>query len=283
MGYGTQEFRYLLRNQRPLAALRVHRCMQPVVRNNTDLRRREMLLLPGLLVKWYSLYGQAPDPSSWVWSFFPDGPFWLQGVKRYRQNAVRVLTDIYRTSVNGSSILTAFSSRRESITSDPQRTHFENQRGRRRDRILTLSNITLPVDAAKLPGHAVFYHIGVPNEADRTLRQQDEASQILAVKDMIDVQLEIVSRPQATSRQINLFYTVAGQGSLVEQDDLNSMETCASKQNLACRPLQALDRNYEGETLLEVYRFCQRFRRIVFHTFTIKHQCSCVPWEETTI
>jgi hypothetical protein len=45
-----------------------------------SLRMRELTYLPGLLLKWYMLYGNAPDFTSWVYDVYPDGELWRQGI-----------------------------------------------------------------------------------------------------------------------------------------------------------------------------------------------------------
>lgn len=43
---------------------------------STNQRRKEYFLLPGLLLKYYTLYRKYPDSESWVWKWYPDGAFW---------------------------------------------------------------------------------------------------------------------------------------------------------------------------------------------------------------
>mmetsp|Transcript_73987 Transcript_73987/g.214063 ORF Transcript_73987/g.214063 Transcript_73987/m.214063 type:complete len:418 (+) Transcript_73987:58-1311(+) len=52
--------------------------------------RREFFLLPGMLLKWFEWYGEVPPPTSWVWSWYPDGEFWRTQVVKYRSRAVEV-------------------------------------------------------------------------------------------------------------------------------------------------------------------------------------------------
>ncbi|GKY97073.1 hypothetical protein MPSEU_000665800 [Mayamaea pseudoterrestris] len=51
-------------------------------------RIREYYVFGGMLMKWYALYGRAPDPSSWVWTHHPDGAFWLSKVTRFGEKAI---------------------------------------------------------------------------------------------------------------------------------------------------------------------------------------------------
>jgi len=60
------------------------------VMNDKSLRFRDYFLLPGNLIKWHSLYGEAPPSDSWVWSWFPDGPMWRRAVGWYGSKAVEM-------------------------------------------------------------------------------------------------------------------------------------------------------------------------------------------------
>jgi len=68
------------------------------VREDESLRIREFHFLPGNLLKWYTLYNKAPPESSWVWSYFPDGERWLNGVKQHGSRAIDIVTDAYTNS-----------------------------------------------------------------------------------------------------------------------------------------------------------------------------------------
>lgn len=39
-------------------------------------RRRETFLLPGVLLRGLTAYGTLPPRSSWLWRWYPDGPYW---------------------------------------------------------------------------------------------------------------------------------------------------------------------------------------------------------------
>jgi hypothetical protein len=43
---------------------------------NTELRRTEFYLLPGILYRHYHLYRQWPSDDSWYWTWYPDGEYW---------------------------------------------------------------------------------------------------------------------------------------------------------------------------------------------------------------
>lgn len=53
------------------------------VLNNPALRLRDYFLLPGQLLKWYSLYRQVPPLDSWIWKWFPDSDVWLEKIREH--------------------------------------------------------------------------------------------------------------------------------------------------------------------------------------------------------
>lgn len=65
--------------------------MISTILNDEEARLREYFLLPGQLIKWYELYGEAPPPSSWVWSWYPDGQFWKRQVTKLGPKAVETV------------------------------------------------------------------------------------------------------------------------------------------------------------------------------------------------
>ena len=54
-------------------------------------RRKEYFLLAGHIFKWFLLYGEAPAPSSWIWSSYQDGLFWRDQVEKHGSTAVEVV------------------------------------------------------------------------------------------------------------------------------------------------------------------------------------------------
>ena len=60
-------------------------------------RRKEFFLLPGLIFKWYLLYGEVPAPSSWIWSSYQDGLFWRDQVETHGSMAVEVVANGFTT------------------------------------------------------------------------------------------------------------------------------------------------------------------------------------------
>ena len=48
--------------------------------HDSQRRRRDINLLPGLLVRYAILFHQWPQPQSWVWDHFPDGNQWKEAL-----------------------------------------------------------------------------------------------------------------------------------------------------------------------------------------------------------
>lgn len=57
----------------------------------------EYFLLPGYLHKWVYLYNETPPLSSWVWSWFPDGPLWQQQVADFGVDVVSKISRLDNT------------------------------------------------------------------------------------------------------------------------------------------------------------------------------------------
>jgi hypothetical protein len=56
-------------------------------------RVKELDLLAGHLLKWFTVYGRAPPRGSWVWSWFPDAELWQQAVASNGTQAVDAVTE----------------------------------------------------------------------------------------------------------------------------------------------------------------------------------------------
>jgi hypothetical protein len=96
----SQDFNW---SMAPIAPLKGKWPYQPwkmvnVVRKNEALSRREYFLLPGRILRWYALYNDVPPPSSWVWSWFPDGQVWREAVDKYGSKAVIIMTKDFATN-----------------------------------------------------------------------------------------------------------------------------------------------------------------------------------------
>ena len=68
-------------------------------RRTGDVVIREYYYLAGNLFRWYRLYNVAPDDSSWVWQWFPDGQIWNIGVKLFGSEVVNRITQEYASIV----------------------------------------------------------------------------------------------------------------------------------------------------------------------------------------
>jgi hypothetical protein len=120
------------------------------------------------------------------------------------------------------------------------------------------------VDETTSPKYAVFCPVAVPNKLDGTLNH--EHAQIWAVTERIKMQLRIVNQSDAASllhKPVAVFFTVAGQDISLETTASSVQrvlaEACSEMPNLSCRPLYTFHRNYEGETLRQLQRFCRQY------------------------
>ena len=64
--------------------------------NNLSRRIREYYFLMGNLFRWYELYNKVPDKESWVWTWFPDGEYWLRMVQQYGREAISKAAEEYK-------------------------------------------------------------------------------------------------------------------------------------------------------------------------------------------
>lgn len=60
---------------------------------NENIRKRDYFLLAGFLFKWIYLYNETPPMDSWVYDWFPDGPYWKNGTIQYSTRVFQVLTE----------------------------------------------------------------------------------------------------------------------------------------------------------------------------------------------
>ena len=67
----------------------MHAARHQKLLEKTSVRYREYFLLPGLLLKWSSLYSTIPPMSSWIWSFYPDGSTWREVLMQNESIAVQ--------------------------------------------------------------------------------------------------------------------------------------------------------------------------------------------------
>jgi hypothetical protein len=99
-GWKSQDFNW---STAPIAPIQGKWPYQPWkmvarVRKKEALLRREYFLLPGRILRWYALYNGVPPPSSWVWSWFPDGQVWKEAVEKYGSKAVDIMTKDFATN-----------------------------------------------------------------------------------------------------------------------------------------------------------------------------------------
>lgn len=99
-GWRSQDFNW---SMAPIAPLKAKWPYQPwpkvhhVIKTEA-LLRREYFLLPGRILRWYALYNDVPSPSSWVWTWFPDGQVWREAVEKYGSEAVDIMTKDFATN-----------------------------------------------------------------------------------------------------------------------------------------------------------------------------------------
>lgn len=202
---------------------------QAIVRNNTDLRRREILLLPGLLQRWRQLYLQIPRAKSWIWTFFPDAEFWQSAIDQHGEGeAVSKVTAKYRTTVDGMPLLSGF---------QPLKNNEEVREA------LSLENDNDDLNTTF--SHVVFYHIMLPSA--------DEAS-LDRVTNLIGEQLTLVSLSSTAS--VRLWYTLAGSQTYQPTMRQIVQSYCDKHSHIKCRFLGAFNDAYEGESLRLLHRYC---------------------------
>jgi hypothetical protein len=210
-----------------------------------SLRHREILLLPGNLVKWWTLYGEFPNAKSWVWDYFPDGDLWREAVSTYGGAAVELLTKRYMVSLDGSTLQSSFAPLNDFNTNTTTEKYLSPMfRIDDRDRI----------GLAKFSTVALFYHIAIPNGWDL-----QESLSIVAS------QLKIIGTSDVTTMRsypVPLYFTIAG-SSATSKKSHNLLLTQVTnfchdtRTTIDCRQLPSFDQNYEGETIRQLYQYCR--------------------------
>ncbi len=56
--------------------------------DSIKIRMLDFNLLGGMTMRWRLNYGEQPSPSSWMWSYYPDGEVWLRGLEEYGDKEV---------------------------------------------------------------------------------------------------------------------------------------------------------------------------------------------------
>lgn len=209
--------------------------LQASVSTDVSIRQREIQLLPGNIVKWYSLYNRIPGKSSWVWDYFPDGVMWRNAVKKYGRDAVNVVTKKYVTSLDGSSVLTSFAP----FEAPANETDFSTK---------------ISLDTESATDRAFFYHIAISDGPDA-----------VESRSMVEQQLEIIQSSFAAiagKNPIPFYYTLSGTDVISTTSNqskaIQDVERfCMNNSRFACQRLPACAENFEGETIKQLYNYCQ--------------------------
>jgi hypothetical protein len=233
-----------------------------------EYTEREFFLLPGLLIKWYYIYGRFPKSDSWVWTWFPHGQVWLDAVKRFGGAAIGKLTSKYYYALE------------DHDTSDSRRSAFyrttnkgsnstigrvELIAGEFRDSQIVDVERNIDESSIRKHSHAVFYQVYADSEAG-ILREQIRAVTNSAMSRLqtIPVFFSIVGTRNGTE-----FADVTAKGKqreLVLEEEVTRMCLDEAKSNEArgpslgiqCLPLPHFSNaRYEGETLRQLHRYCQ--------------------------
>ena len=201
--------------------------LQDPVRSNPSLRQREILLLPGYILKWHTLYEVVPAHNSWVWQFFPDGTMWWDAIQEHggALDAIQSLTETYRSSADGSFLKSSFAS----PPLPPSELQIDNS-------------------------FAVFYHVVV---------RPDECSSLGNKLSLVQQQLEIVSESTNETETTPLILSVAYdcQGENTQDQTTTDMraqllDLCKMFPHFNCMSGRELIHNHEGETLSLLHDHC---------------------------
>lgn len=249
-----------------------------IVYATPSLRHREVLLLPGNLIKWYMIYNQAPMENSWIWDFFPDGTMWKHSVVHTHNgnalNAVDMMTRHNTMSIDGASSMHSLSSfyngsKRYNYSnivhrSEPETDPLGNSnamnyitarkelRQRRTKNVESQKSMSFEDNRPGVVENAIFYHIAIPDGWDKLNEN---------VSSIVEMQLTIINASYAaavSSNFIPLYYTIAGPASINSTISKLLYYFCANDTiNVDCHILPSYDYNYEGETLRQLYQYCK--------------------------
>jgi hypothetical protein len=193
--------------------------------NPAELREREYFHLGGLLVKHSRIYGQFPNPNSWVWQWFPEGDRWLQAVQQHGKDAIDRATSRFYYSLDGDSARkTAFSSL---------------------DEVDGGASFQLARNPDTNQGSlAVFQHVSA-NSNLATVHEQLRLSQ---------------DAGKRLGRAVPVFYSIVGSSeqSNITEKDVESACQDGNHDMVECRALPSSREPYEGETLRHLHRYCQQ-------------------------
>jgi hypothetical protein len=201
-------------------------------------RFREYYLLPGNLLTWFALYGGdgVPPRDSWVWSWFPDGDRWRAAVDEHGTRAVEVATAA---------------------------TEGGDEAGGVPPSAFLAPNATSPVSFADDDNDAessvaIFYHVSLS---------------VAEAQDVVAQQMEIAANSHAAgsssggdSGPVPLYYTVTG--GTAENLPRFVERICEKYDSVACHLMHSFERDWKGETLQQLHRYCQSYpsHRVVYLT-----------------
>jgi len=211
-------------------------------------RRREYYLLPGHLLKWHVLYNGTvvPTDDSWVWTWFPDGDLWRDAVREYGSALTAVERVTLRLAQNDQAAAMGYptihsssrnndGSKATTLPPDLTTPSFRPNRNDMDDHPSWFS--------PHPSGRVIFYHIVLPMTYDT-----DNDTTAAAAQQTIQMQLGIIGHQPAT-----LFFNVVSDQPVATD---RIMDLCAVHSTLECRPMHQLDRNFNGETLQQLFEFC---------------------------
>jgi hypothetical protein len=203
---------------------------QKALKSNEDAQFKEYYLLPGNLLKWFTLYGSKGIPSSdsWVWDFFAGGSRWKRLVMKHGERAIDEMVKL--------STLPASHSAFAANSTETRSFQFTND-----NELLSSSN----------PPVVVFYQITIPegkaNEAAYALNTQFEV--------FTKGQYNIVTRSYEPLRNTILYYTISG-GDSKSHALVASLCKTRSK-SITCRRLDEYKSpKATGETVTQLHNFC---------------------------
>ena len=176
-------------------------------------------LLPGLLVRWWGLYGSFPSKDSWLWRHFPDGDYW-------RARLEQTLTTANRT--NGEN-------------------HFKFV-----EHLLTVENFAFEPNQTdtsfRLLDSApwtVFYHVYIPSGR--------------SVSNIIEEQLSTLDQSDAAQNvaiPLTVYYSLIGDASILSGSKDEVARICHKYKHLNCERRAEASQGSENLTLASLRDFC---------------------------
>lgn len=223
-------------------------------------RIRDYFALPSNVLNWYTYYGKVPGPSSWAWSFFPDGGLWKRATAKHGESALTVVLDKYRPS-DKPSLQTAFS---PDISATNGRNSSNNATMVDDESIVdspwsNMQAIDGTADADVKGEHAIFFHIALPSSTDPLYKAEMEV--LSRQCQVIAQELSALQQPSSSATNVSfpVYFTLG-----VNNDDTAAQEDVfqlCEAQSLDCIPLGSgmVEREYIGETLWHTHGYCTSF------------------------